>query len=135
MSHIPFASEKSQNERDFSLTCTIDLFLFIKQFIMYDDCTRDNNSLQNRRRFISDTLRIAGVSALLATPRISVAKDYLKNKEYSVQDIIDIILKEIPGAPFKQTVDTIKSGSADAKVSGIVTTMFATVDVIKRAAQ
>jgi len=52
-----------------------------------------------------------------------------------VGEVIDIILKEIPGAPVKQTVDTIKSGSASNKVTGIVTTMFATIDVIKAAAK
>ena len=54
---------------------------------------------------------------------------------YTVQDIIDLILKEIPGAPFKQTVDTIKSGSADQQVTGIVTTMFSTIKVIEETAK
>lgn len=52
----------------------------------------------------------------------------------TVQQVIDIILREIPGAPFSQTVDTIKSGNASQVVTGIVTTMFATVDVIRKAA-
>jgi putative NIF3 family GTP cyclohydrolase 1 type 2 len=96
----------------------------------------DNNHFHNRRKFISDTLKIAGVSTLFSAQGMGMAKNYFtKNKAYSVQEIIDIILKEIPGAPFKQTVDTIKSGSANAKVTGIVTTMFATVAVIKNAAQ
>jgi putative NIF3 family GTP cyclohydrolase 1 type 2 len=56
-------------------------------------------------------------------------------KSYTVQDIIDLILKEVPGAPFKQTVDTIKSGSGDQKVTGIVTTMFSTIRVIEQAAR
>ena len=52
----------------------------------------------------------------------------------SVQQVIDLILKEIPGAPFKQTVDTLKSGDGQQAVTGIVTTMFATIDVIKQTA-
>jgi putative NIF3 family GTP cyclohydrolase 1 type 2 len=91
-------------------------------------------NLHNRRKFIAAALKTAGAATLLASPGMSIANDFFMNKEYTVQDVIDIILKEIPGAPFKQTVDTIKSGSADAKVTGIVTTMFSTVDVIKQAA-
>ncbi len=52
-------------------------------------------------------------------------------KAYTVQDILDIILKEIPGAPFNKTVDTLKSGDKDQPVTGIVSTMFATVPVIR----
>ncbi len=48
----------------------------------------------------------------------------------SIQQVIDLILAEIPGAPFKQTVDTIKSGDPEQPVKGIVTTMFATDAVI-----
>jgi len=50
-----------------------------------------------------------------------------------IQDVINIILKDIPGAPFAQTVDTLKSGSGDQVVTGIVTTMFATITVIEAA--
>jgi putative NIF3 family GTP cyclohydrolase 1 type 2 len=93
-------------------------------------------NFSGRRKFISNALKTAGAATLLTTPGMSIANNFfMSRKEYTVQNVIDIILKEIPGAPFKQTVDTIKSGSADAKVSGIVTTMFATVDVIKQAAQ
>ena len=53
----------------------------------------------------------------------------------TVQQVIDLILKEIPGAPFPQTVDTLKSGNGQQVVTGIVTTMFATIDVIRKAAE
>jgi putative NIF3 family GTP cyclohydrolase 1 type 2 len=95
-----------------------------------------SNNLLERREFVFTALKAAGISALLTIPGTIMARNVLTaDKEYTVQDIIDLILKEIPGAPFKQTVDTIKSGSGDQKVTGIVTTMFATVDVIKQAAQ
>ncbi len=84
-----------------------------------------------RRKFIETGLKAAGAAALLTIPSINI---FAAKKEYTVQDVIDLILKEIPGAPFKQTVDTLKSGNADQKVTAIVTTMFATVDVIKKAA-
>jgi len=38
-----------------------------------------------------------------------------------------------PNAPFASTVDTLKAGNRNIQVSGIVTTMFATIDVIKKA--
>jgi len=85
----------------------------------------------NRRKFIETALKATGATTLLSIPGINI---FAANKEYTVQDVIDVILKEIPGAPFKQTVDTLKSGSGDQKVKGIVTTMFATVEVIKKAA-
>ncbi len=88
-----------------------------------------------RRKFIVTTLKAAGATAFLSIPFIGAAKNNSSKKEYTVQDVIDIILKEIPGAPFKETVDTIKSGSLTNKVTGIVTTMFATIDVIKAAAK
>ncbi|MBS1599817.1 MAG: Nif3-like dinuclear metal center hexameric protein [Bacteroidetes bacterium] len=97
---------------------------------------QDNPLCPERRIFIEQALKIAGASAMLAFPGISMAaKNFDSAKTYTVQDIIYIILKEIPGAPFSKTVDTIKSGSADQQVSGIVSTMFATVPVIEQAAK
>jgi len=86
-----------------------------------------------RRDFISNALKAAGATALLTVAGAGIARAGQNVKEYTVQDIIDIILKEIPGAPFSQTVDTLKSGGPDQKVTGIITTMFATVDIIKQA--
>jgi putative NIF3 family GTP cyclohydrolase 1 type 2 len=84
----------------------------------------------SRRKFIETNMKVAAAAALLAVPAINV---FAMQKEYTVQDVIDLILKEIPIPPFKQSVDTIKSGSNDQIVTGIVTTMFATVEVIKKA--
>src|ERR1700759_2002861 len=42
-------------------------------------------------------------------------------------------MKEVPGAPFTGTVDTLKSGKPGTVVTGIVTSMFATVEVIRQA--
>lgn len=95
----------------------------------------DQDARFQRRDFISTVLKTAAAAALLSTPETNFGTATLNSKEYSVQEVIDIILKEIPGAPFPQTVDTLKSGSADQKVTGIVTTMFATIDLIKQAAK
>jgi hypothetical protein len=53
----------------------------------------------------------------------------------TVQQIINMILKSIPNSPFQKTVDTIKSGDPAWKVTGIVTTMFATDEVIEKTAK
>src|ERR1035437_8546864 len=89
-----------------------------------------------RRAFIASAMKAAGASALFGMTGIGQATQFpVERKTYTVQDIIDIILKEIPGAPFPQTVDTIKSGSATQQVTGIVTTMFPTVKLIEEAAR
>lgn len=97
--------------------------------------TKDiDKQLWKRKEFISAGLQVAGVAFLLSVPGSSMATELLSpEKELTVQDIIDIILKEIPSAPIKNTIDTIKTGSAEQKVTGIVTTMFPTIAVIKEA--
>jgi putative NIF3 family GTP cyclohydrolase 1 type 2 len=92
-----------------------------------------NNKNWNRKDFISAAFSL---SALAVLPKMVTASGLFYPKEaMTVQQVIDLILKNIPGAPFKQTVDTIKAGSGDQMVTGIVTTMFATVEVIEKAAK
>jgi putative NIF3 family GTP cyclohydrolase 1 type 2 len=89
---------------------------------------------KERRQFIANMLKASLASAFVFSAAESRAGNiFLPKRSYTVGDIMDIILKEIPGAPFKQTVDTLKSGNKDMPVTGIVTTMFATVDVIEQA--
>ncbi len=85
-----------------------------------------------RRKFVGTILTALGTSALL--PVAGFAENIrIPQKGMTIQQVIDIILKSVAGAPFKQTVDTIKSGDPNQPVTGIVTTMFATIDVIKKA--
>ena len=51
----------------------------------------------------------------------------------TIQNVIDLILDEIPDAPWDGSVDTIKSGNPKAEVKGIVTTFMATRPVIEDA--
>ncbi len=51
---------------------------------------------------------------------------------YTVQQVIDIILSTIPGAPREGTLDTLKSGNPDWLVTGIVSTFTATRAVLDR---
>jgi putative NIF3 family GTP cyclohydrolase 1 type 2 len=88
-----------------------------------------------RRDFIASMLKATGAAAVMSVAGTGKLFAGQHAGEYTVQDVIDIILKEIPGAPFSQTVDTLKSGGPNQKVTGIVTTMFATVDIIKKAAK
>lgn len=88
----------------------------------------------DRRAFITSLTKAVGTSVLLASPLVSSAENLIfPQQTYTVKQIIDLFLKEIPEAPFDKTVDTLKSGSAGTKVTGIVTTMFATVEVIRKA--
>jgi putative NIF3 family GTP cyclohydrolase 1 type 2 len=92
-----------------------------------------NNTL-SRRKFIRASAISAGGLALLSNT--SIANGLLSaQQQYTVQQVIDLIMKEGNLSPIPNTVDTLKSGSADMVVTGIVTTMFATVDLIKQAAK
>lgn len=86
--------------------------------------------LVSRREFITTSIA-TGASTLL--PFSSFALDGAPRQLPTVRQIMDLLLKELPNAPFSQTVDTLKSGSSDQDVTGIVTTMFATVAVIRKA--
>jgi putative NIF3 family GTP cyclohydrolase 1 type 2 len=51
----------------------------------------------------------------------------------TIQQVIDTILADIPGAPFAQTVDTVKCGDPSREVTGIVTTFLASCEVLHKA--
>ena len=95
--------------------------------------TDQSNDYSKGRRDFLGTIAAAGVlfTSKANENYFAVPPDQSK---MTIQQVIDVILKEIPGAPFSKTVDTIKSGDGSWTVTGIVTTMFATVEVIKKAA-
>ncbi len=84
-----------------------------------------------RREFVTTVMTAIGASLII--PNVAFAK----NTDYplTVQQIIELILNSVSGAPFKETVDTIKSGDPAQQVTGIVTTMFATDEVIGKTAK
>jgi putative NIF3 family GTP cyclohydrolase 1 type 2 len=95
-----------------------------------------NSTISARRTFLANVLKAAGAGLLLSSPLACEAgQSKTKDNAMTVQDIIDLIIKDIPGAPFSNTVDTIKSGRGDQAVTGIISTMFATVKVIEEAAR
>jgi putative NIF3 family GTP cyclohydrolase 1 type 2 len=84
----------------------------------------------NRREFLSSVGGLAGASMLASLPALANGETLPQN--YTVQQVIDLIMKEVPNAPFATTVDHVRSGSADQQVTGIVTTMFPTLEVIDK---
>jgi len=90
----------------------------------------------NRRQFMIEAIASAGGLALLGLQIPSAAaQSKPENNGLTVQEVIDTIMREGGLSPKEDTVDTIKAGRADQKVTGIVTTMFATVTVIEEAAR
>ncbi len=92
-----------------------------------------NNSI-TRKKFIVNTSKAVTTAVLLSAPLVSSAADFFTGDEQiTVGQIMDLFIKEVPGGVITKTVDTLKSGSRETKVTGIVTTMFATIDVIRKA--
>jgi putative NIF3 family GTP cyclohydrolase 1 type 2 len=95
-----------------------------------------NYIIYGRRNFLAGITKIVGTSLVMAVPGIALADKLVEKKaSITVQQVIDTILKEVPGAPFAKTVDRLRSGSPDQEVSGIVTTMFPTIEVIEKTAR
>ncbi len=84
----------------------------------------------NRRKFFTRVSQAVG--AAVAFPGASLLAN-TSQKSWTVGDIMDLFTKAVPGAPLSQTVDTLKAGNREIRVTGIVTTMFPTIDVIRRA--
>src|SRR5690349_18876643 len=88
---------------------------------------------KGRRKFLTSVSKLAGTSLVLSLPGISLAEKVKPlQTTFTVKEVIDIILKEIPNAPLATTVDQLRSGSREQDVTGIVTTMFPTLEVIQK---
>lgn len=72
-------------------------------------------------------------SGILLSNSVEAEAIRLSSKTWTVGEIMDLFIRDVPGGTLPQTVDTLKSGDRDIKVTGIVTTMFATVEVIHKA--
>ncbi|UBM60578.1 Nif3-like dinuclear metal center hexameric protein [Marinilongibacter aquaticus] len=83
----------------------------------------------SRRAFIGSVAPLAGLPLLGSWPYPSFATE-----KFTVGAIIESIMKEVDGAPFPRTVDQLRTGKLDQEVTGIVTTMFPTMDVIQKTA-
>lgn len=85
---------------------------------------------KTRREFISDISKASAGGLLLSTP---FRQSSLQTKTWTVGEIMDLFIEEATGEPLSETVDTLKAGNREMEVSGIITTMFATVPVIEYA--
>ncbi len=93
-----------------------------------------NHGGLTRRKFIYNVTTAVGAGAVLTMPILSKAANFVQpDQTYTVKQIMDLFIKEVPGGALSSTVDTLKAGSPDTQVTGIVTTMFATIDVIRKA--
>jgi putative NIF3 family GTP cyclohydrolase 1 type 2 len=90
-----------------------------------------DNNLYKRRDFLGNVVK-AGAAGIMIHPFIN---NFTTTENLTVSQIIERIIAEVPGGRLPDTVDTIKSGSGDEVVTGIVTTMFATVKVIEATAK
>jgi putative NIF3 family GTP cyclohydrolase 1 type 2 len=93
-----------------------------------------HNDRVGRRTFLTSALAAAGALTVSASPLAGNAANALSARPaLTVQHIIDLILQSGGVEPLADTVDTIKSGEGSQVVTGIVTTMFPTIRVIKEA--
>ena len=89
--------------------------------------------LYGRRKFITDVTKAASAAMVVTLPGISKAEELMQSKDaFTVKQVIDIILKEVPDFNRPSTVDQLRSGSMEQQVTGIVTTMFPTIEVIEK---
>ena len=97
---------------------------------------RSNDTFYGRRKFLTSVTRLVGTSMVMAVPGLSIAERLRPIKTtFTVKQVINTILKEIPDSPFATTVDQLRSGSMEQEVTGIVTTMFPTIEVISKTAK
>jgi putative NIF3 family GTP cyclohydrolase 1 type 2 len=86
-----------------------------------------------RRKFIRNA-GIATAGITLVSPLAGKAAPFLKTDDpVTVKQIMDRFIAEVGVGNLSHTVDTLKSGSPDTVVTGVLTTMFATIDMIRKA--
>jgi putative NIF3 family GTP cyclohydrolase 1 type 2 len=77
------------------------------------------------------TLKSLLISSFLVVFSLSLAGQ--KSTDKSAAGIIETIIRQTRTASIPNTVDVIKAGDPGTEVKGIVTTMFATMEVLKKA--
>ena len=71
---------------------------------------------------------------IILLPAAIMCQNSQKNAK-TASAIIELILKNTATPVLPQTVDVIKEGNPETPVTGIITTMFATMDVLKQAVE
>ena len=86
----------------------------------------------SRSNFIKISgLSLAGTMTGFAPFRLGKAYDPIK--EMTIQQIIELMINAAHGAPFENTVDTVKAGDSSAICTGVVTTFMDTTAIIQNA--
>jgi putative NIF3 family GTP cyclohydrolase 1 type 2 len=96
------------------------------------------NQSVSRRKILKCSTLLLGAAATARSQVIGADPQNsapTPDSSQTIQQIIDRIIKECVNAPFKTTVDTVKSGDPTQKVTGIVTTFLATDKVIQKAGE
>lgn len=96
------------------------------EFKQDEDCKMKGN--YTRRDFLA-AAAAAGATAILPKTGLAGAS------AMTIQDVIDIIVQAVPGAPWEKTRDTFKAGDPSVPVTGVASTFLATIDVIKKTAE
>lgn len=84
----------------------------------------------SRRKFLLQSGAMVG-AGLISNPFGAFASH--SPKSWTVGEIMDAFIAQVPNGPFEKTVDTIKVGSRETVVTGVVTTMFTTMEIIRKA--
>ncbi len=91
----------------------------------------DSND-KSRRKFILNVGKAGFATMALTQPVFANSIKYFGNA-VTVGEIMDRFISEVPGGVLNSTVDTLKAGNRDIVVTGIITTMFPTVEIIQKA--
>ena len=93
----------------------------------------ENVSNVQRRKFLSNLTIATGSAVLVSSPFSSIASVFVEeSRQITVGEIMNSFIREVPNGAIPNTVDTLKSGNADIVVTGVVTCMFATIEVIRK---
>lgn len=89
-----------------------------------------------RRRFLRQTSAAVGVAAGLPAVRSATkSTSPPAPRDFTVGEVVDVLLGLVPGELPADTVDTLKRGQRDTPCTGVVVTFMATVPVLEEAAR
>jgi len=98
-----------------------------------EELNGERRPASTRRKFIYNVSAGIGAGLILTSPLVSLAANIRPADDHTVGQVMDLFISGVPGGVLSPTVDTLKTGSRDTKITGIVTTMFATIAVIRNA--
>ncbi len=89
-----------------------------------------------RRDFLDKLWRLTLPLAILNAPLTGFGRKELPNpKNPTVGELMDLFIRQAVPSALENTVDTLKSGSRDTQISGVVTSMFPTLELIRKSVE